>query len=87
VSAARLATIWTLYWAGHATYLLLDAIANDWPHDTPEWIITVLYRAYSRLMGWSADLDIEEVVWLSRREGETEEAFEARVRARWPDED
>ncbi len=83
----RITAVWVLYWAGHATSLLLDAIAHDWPHDAPDWLITVLYRVYGRLMGWSADLDIGEAVWMNRREGETEEAFESRVCARWPDED
>lgn len=71
-----------LYWFGHAVSLLLDLLAR-W--ERPEWPVNQLYRLYCWAMGLSGDLDKNERIWLSRRDGETEEEFEARVLQRWPE--
>lgn len=75
-----------LYWIGCLISLLLDAVADDWPR-APDWLVDRLWRAASWVFNLSSNLDQHESVWLRRAEGETDEAFERRRQARWPDSD
>ncbi len=77
--------MWAFYLLGDLVSQATDAFATDFPR--AERLHTCMYRLYCRLMGWSSDLDRDCVVWLHRREDESEEAFAVRCEARWPNRD
>lgn len=72
-----------LYWVGHWFSLLTDAVVEDWPR-APEWAMDWPYAASTRLLWWSSELDTDDRVWIKRHEGESDAAFEARCRERFP---
>lgn len=72
------------YWLGCVAWHVFEIIETDAPH-SPEWVWDLVYWTYSRSMGKSADFDKNESVWLSRRDGETEESFDRRFRLKYGD--
>lgn len=74
------------YWAGDSVSNFMDSLSSDF-RETPEWVFDWLYKIYSKLMVLSADLDVDQRIWLVRKDEETEEEFQKRCFLKFGDQD